>query len=67
MSETTMTWQQVDEYCRRHKESDGFCRVCSSCSGPTYSNLAPDHPYPKGCVVLRGGNYGGCRFVVRNE
>jgi hypothetical protein len=66
MTEKAMTWKQVDAFCEDHRESDGFCRVCTACSGPTPSNLATDRPYPEGCVVLRGGNHGGCTFVVRD-
>lgn len=50
--------------CRDSREADGFCSVCSSCSGPSFSNLACDHPFPDGSIVFRGGNRGGCRFVV---
>lgn len=62
-----MTWQEVDEYCNSNRESDGFCWICSSCSGPTYSNLACDHEsqLDDGIVVLRGGNRGGCYFEVK--
>lgn len=64
-----MTWTDVDEYCDSNRESDGFCRVCCSCSGPTYSNLACDHESPRkdGIVILRGGNRGGCYFEVRED
>ena len=58
------TWNDVDEYCNSQRESDGFCRVCSSCSGPCPSNLGCDYPMPEGKLILRGGSYGSCRFVI---
>ena len=61
-----MTYDEMMAYCRRHRDSDGFCRCNSSCSGPTYSNLACDHPYPEGMDVFRGAGC-GCRFVVKRE
>lgn len=60
-----MTWDEVYAYCDSQQEEDGFCRVCCSCSGPSYSNLACDYPHEEGIVILRGGNHGGCRFEVK--
>ena len=62
-----MTWQDVHQYCDSNRESDGFCRVCCSCSGPTYSNLACDYKskHEDGVVILRGGAYGSCYFEVK--
>lgn len=64
-----MTWDEVYAYCDSNCELDGFCRVCCSCSGPTYSNLACDYKSPSedGVVILRGGNYGSCYFEVRED
>lgn len=64
-----MTWDEVYAFCDSNRESDGFCRVCCACSGPTYSNMACDHesPKPDGIVILRGGNHGGCYFEVRED
>ena len=61
-----MTWREVDEYCNSQRESDGFCRLCCSCSGPEFSNLAVDHDVPRDGFdyILRGGNYGSCYFEV---
>lgn len=64
-----MTWDDVYAYCDSNREKDGFCRCCSSCSGPTYSNLACDYESPRkaGVVILRGGIHGSCRFEVKEE
>ena len=64
-----MTWQEVDAYCASKSEPDGFCRVCCSCSGPTFSNLECDYDTPKVGFdhILRGGNYGSCYFEVIDD
>ncbi len=59
-----MTYDEVMAYCEGKRESDGFCSVCCSCSGPTYSNLAWDYPQPEGITIMRGGNHGSCYFEV---
>ena len=64
-----MTWDEVHQYCKSNRESDGFCRCSCCCSGPTYSNLACDYEeeLPEGVRVLRGGNYGSCWFYVKES
>lgn len=60
-----MSYDDMMAYCRSNRDSDGFCRCCNGCSGATTSNLAEDYPMPDGLTVYRGGNYGSCRFEVR--
>ena len=61
-----MTYEEMMKYCSSHREPDGFCSLCSGCSGPSYSNMAVDfeRPLPQGVRVYRGGTYGSCRFEV---
>lgn len=59
-----MTYDEMYEFCGSKKESDGFCRCSSACSGPCLSNLGSDHPFPEGKLVFRGGNHGSCRFEI---
>ncbi len=68
MEDELMTWQEVWDYCDRHRESDGFCSISCGCSGPTYSNLACDYEDERpGIAILRGGNYGSCYFEVKDD
>lgn len=68
MSEPIMTWEEVYQYCERHRDEDRFCRVSCSCSGPTFSNLQCDHDdRQEGTVILRGGVHGSCKFVVADD
>lgn len=59
------TYSDIMKYCRSNRESDGFCRLSSACSGPCYSNLASDYPVADGKEVFRGK----CdrAFIVRKE
>lgn len=62
------TWDDIYRYCESNKETDGFCRVCCACSGPCYGRVAEeDKPLPEGVVALRGGNHGGCYFLVKEN
>ena len=73
-----ITESDMHTYCNNNRESDGFCRCSSACSGPCYSNLQRDHDdlkrlkksNPKkyeNVHVYSGGNYGSCTFYVREE
>ena len=64
MAEEVMTYEQMCSYCDSQRESDGFCSVSTACSGPSLSNLACDYPHNPDVKIYRGGNYGGCKFVV---
>lgn len=61
-----MKLSEMYEYCDSMREEDGFCRVCCSCSGPSFSNLECDYEddMVKGVTIYRGGNHGGCRFEI---
>lgn len=56
------TYKDMLNFCESHRGESRFCNCNSSCSGPSYSNLACDYPFPDGCEVFRGGC--GNRFVV---
>lgn len=63
-----MTYDQMMQYCERHRESDRFCSLSSACSGPCRSNLASDDANEiNGIKIYRGGNYGSCRFEVTED
>ena len=62
-----MKMEEMFDYCESNRESDGFCRLCSSCSRPCPSNLACDYPLPEGLEIWRGGNYGSCCFEIEKE
>lgn len=62
-----MTYDEMINYCKHHRESDGFCSVSSSCSGPCRSNLLKDDEYENahpGVKVYSGGRYGSCKFYI---
>ena len=59
-----MTYQEMLAYCASQRGESGFCNCSSACSGPSPSNLAADHPFPRGVTVYRGGRRGGCVFEV---
>ena len=60
-----MTLDEIYKYCESNRESDGFCRLCTGCSGPAPSHLACDRNAGK--QVLRGGRYGSCCFEVKKS
>lgn len=68
IDEIVLTETQVYTYCdHTMRESDGYCWICSSCSGPSLSNIASDYPFPEGVEIWRGGRHGSCRFVVKKK
>ena len=62
-----MKLEEMYQYCEANRDADRFCSLCSSCSGPSRSNMAEDFPFPAGKLVYRGGSYGSCYFEVDKE
>lgn len=66
-----ITYEEMEAMCEAERGPvTRFCNVCSACSGPSVSNLAcdytPENTYP-GIIHYRGGTYGSCHFLVREE
>ena len=64
------TYQEMFTECESNRDESRFCNVCSSCSGPSQSNLSFDfserETYP-GYRHYRGGRYGECHFIVKED